>query len=49
MNNAKKQGKTTEWERLEILRKLEIPREDFMQDRYNKGPKWQRPNKSRIN
>ena len=29
--NAKKQRKTTEWERLEILsRKLEIPREHFM-------------------
>ena len=32
MNNAKKQRKTTEWERLEIsLRKLEIPREHVMQ------------------
>ena len=30
--NAKKQRKTIEWERLEIsLRKLEIPREHFMQ------------------
>ena len=30
--NAKKQRKTTEWERLEISsRKLEIPREQFMQ------------------
>ena len=30
--NAKKQRKTTEWERLEISsRKLEIPREHFMQ------------------
>ena len=30
--NAKKQRKTTEWERLEISsRKLEIPRELFMQ------------------
>ena len=30
--NAKKQRKTTEWERLEIsARKLEIPRENFMQ------------------
>ena len=30
--NAKKLGKTTEWESLEIsLRKLEIPREHFMQ------------------
>ena len=32
MNNAKKQRKTTEWGRLEISsRKLEIPREHFMQ------------------
>ena len=32
MNSAKKQRKTTEWERLEICsRKLEIPREYFMQ------------------
>ena len=30
--NAKKQRKTKEWERLKISsRKLEIPREDFMQ------------------
>ena len=30
VNNAKKQGKTIEWERLEISsRKLEIPREYF--------------------
>ena len=30
--NAKKERKTTEWERLEISsRKLEIPREHFMQ------------------
>ena len=32
MNNAKKQRKTTEWERLEIsLRKLELSRKYFMQ------------------
>ena len=32
MNNAKKQRKTIEWDRLEISsRKLEIPREQFMQ------------------
>ena len=32
VNNAKKQRKTIEWERLEISsRKLEIPREHFMQ------------------
>ena len=30
-----------EWERLEISsRKLEIPREDLMQNRHNKGQKW---------
>ena len=32
VNNAKKQKKTIEWERLEIFsRKLEIPREHFLQ------------------
>ena len=32
VNNAEKQRKTTEWERLEIAsRKLDIPREHFMQ------------------
>ena len=32
VSNAKKQRKTTEWKRLEISsRKLEIPREHFMQ------------------
>ena len=32
VNNAKKQRKTTEWERLEISsRELEIPKEYFMQ------------------
>ena len=39
---------TTEWERLEIIsRKLEIPREIFMQDGLNKGQKWYGPNRSR--
>ena len=34
MNNEKKERKTIEWERLEISsRKLEIPREPFMQGR----------------
>ena len=33
MNNAKKQRKTIEWERLEISsRKSEIPRKHFMQE-----------------
>ena len=32
VNNAKKQKKTTKWKRLQIFsRKLEIPREHFMQ------------------
>ena len=35
--NAKKQRKTTEWERLEIpSRKLEVPREHFMKGGLNK-------------
>ena len=38
--NAKKWRKTIEWERLEIYsRKLEIPREHFMQNGLNKGQK----------
>ena len=38
--NAKKQRKTTEWERLEISsRKLERPREHFMQIWAQKGQK----------
>ena len=46
--NAKKQRKTTEWERLEISsRELEIPREHFMQRWYNKGRKWYGPKRSR--
>ena len=49
--NAKKVRKTTEWERLEISsRKLEIPREHFMQrwDKdVDKGQKWYGPNRSR--
>ena len=39
---------TTEWERLESSsRKLEIPREHFMQDGLDKGQKWYGPNRSR--
>ena len=39
--SAKKQRKTIEWERPEISsRKLEIPREHFMQYGHNKGQKW---------
>ena len=46
--SAKKQRKTTEWERLEILsRKLEIPREHFVQRWHNKGQKGYGPNKGR--
>ena len=48
MNNAKKQRKTTEWERLEISsRKLGIPREHFMKRWLDKGQKWYGPNRSR--
>ena len=37
-----------EWERLEISsRKLEIPREHFMQNGLDKGHKWYGPNRSR--
>ena len=44
---AKKQRTTIQWERLEISsRKLEIPREIFMQDG-TRGQKWYRPNRSR--
>ena len=43
--NAKKQRKTIEWERLEISsRKLEIPKENFMQFGHNKGQKLYEPN-----
>ena len=39
--NAKKQSKKIELERLEISsRKLEIPREDFIQRWAKKGQKW---------
>ena len=41
MNDAKKERKTIEWERLESSsRKSEIPREHFMQNGHNKGQKW---------
>ena len=37
-----------EWERLAISsRKLEIPREHFVNDGLNKGQKWYGPNRSR--
>ena len=46
--HCKEIEKTIEWERLEISsRKLEIPREHFMQDGHNKGQKWYGPNRSR--
>ena len=48
MISAKKLRKTTERERLEISsRKLEIPREHFMQDGHNKGQRQYGPNRSR--
>ena len=47
-NNAKKQRKTTECERLErFSRELELPRENFMQNGHNKGQKRYGPNRSR--
>ena len=46
--SAKKLRKTIEWERLEISsRKLEVPREFFMQNGHNKGQKWYGPNRSK--
>ena len=46
--NAKKYRKTIEWERLEISsRKLEIPREYFMQRWPHKGQKWYEPDRIR--
>ena len=45
---CKKQRKTIEWERLEMSsRKLEIPRENFMQRWHNKRQKQYGPNRSR--
>ena len=47
-NNNKKHTQENEGERLEICsRKLEIPREYFMQNWHNKGQKQQEPNRSR--
>ena len=41
MINAKKERKTTEWERPEISsRKLELPREHLMQNGLSKGQRW---------
>ena len=48
MNNAKKLRKTIEWERLEISRKLEIPRKPIKQNGHNKGQKLYAPNKQKI-
>ena len=46
--NANKQKKTIEQERLEIFsRKLEIPREYFIQRLHTKGQKQQGPNRNR--
>ena len=48
LNNAKKQRKTIEWERLEISsRKLETPREHSCKDGHGEGQKWYGPNRSR--
>ena len=47
-DQCKEKRKTIEWERLEISsRKLEIPREHFMQRWTDKGQKWYGPNRSR--
>ena len=47
-DQRKEQRKTIEWERLEISsRKLEIPREHFMQNGHSKGQKWYGPNRNR--
>ena len=44
-DQCKEIGENIEWERLEISsRKLEIPREHFMQDGHNKGQKQYVPN-----
>ena len=46
-DQAKKYKKIIEWKRLEVSsRKLEIPREHFMQDRLDKGQKWYGHNRS---
>ena len=48
MNNAKKQRKTTEWERLEISSgKLENQGKISCKDQHNKGQKWYGTNRSR--
>ena len=45
----KNKRKTIEWERLEISsRKLEIPKEHFMQRWLDKGQKWYGPNEQKI-
>ena len=47
-DQCKEIEKKIEWERLEIFsRKLEIPREYFMQAEHNKEQKWYGPNRSR--
>ena len=48
MNNASKQRKTTEWERLEVSsKKLEYQGNISYKDGHNKGQKWYEPNRSR--
>ena len=47
-DHCKETEENKEWKRLEISsRKLEIPREHFMQDGLDKGQKWYGPNRSR--
>ena len=48
MNKAKRQRNAIEWERLEISsRKLEIPREYFLQTWAQKGHGWYVPKRNR--
>ena len=48
MINAKKQRKTTEWERREISLRKRHQGNISCEDGHNKGQKWYRPNRSRI-
>ena len=47
-DQCKETEETIEWKILEISsRKLEIPREHFMENGHSKGQKWYGPNRSR--
>ena len=48
LSDQYKEIEDTKWERLEISsRKLEISRENSLQNGHNKGQKWYGPNRSR--